>query len=592
MSAEESQSQESNEDKKSKKKKSKNKNKKNPKKKKKRRVSSEEDNSNEEENENEDEEEDSSGNSDSKKFKKKSKNSNIKFIDIKEESIKKTKDEYIAQIEQLENELQLEQKISLSLDNKNEVNDEFVNLQKNLEEKSNKLEQLIKTNKRQEDALCNLKKQIPTDDDIRLRSKKALNKEMRLITSNSYKNSLNRNNNLFFINQRKSLDESKLEAINIVIKIKEKAINNAIIKMNILKKENESLKKELYKNDDYENNIGLEDNSNENKKRLEQLKDEIKILTNQLEKHKKCLNERNSLEKENTQLKKYLHEIKNNIKKVKSEISQKEKDNEVNTNTLPLETNEDNSTNNNNLSQRNNNNNNQKEKPNTKLKLQTHHPIPILNFTKSIEGVKLPLITSPSKSNYSKIEKNILTDDFYNKLKKFYQGNDGEYEILEKKIKEIENSRSYIENKHKSEIKQFDSKILMLDKQFKVLNNEGKENGANIRVLKYKLNIIKNETKNIFNKIQQLKTKIDFITNVSKEKDFEIFGLKSEIDKVKKKCENKVEPDNSDEEEEESNEKSEFESDSVLDSKNIKKKKVPILDLKDIGNSKKKKKKH
>ena len=591
MSAEESQSQESNDDKKSKKKKSKKNNKKNPNKKKKRRVSSEEDNSNEEENENEEEEEDSSGNSDSKKTKKNAKNSNIKLVELKEDSVKKTKDEYIAQIEQLENELQLEQKISLTLDNKNEVNYEFVNLQKNLEEKSNKLEQLIKTNKRQEEALCNLKKQIPTDDDLKTRNKKGLNKEMRLMTSNSYKNTFNRNNNLFFINQKKSFDESKFEAINIVIKIKEKAINNAIIKMNILKKENESLKKELYKNDDYSNNLGLEDNSNENKKRLEQLKDEIKILTNQLDQHKKCLNERNALEKENNQLKKHLQEIKNNIKQIKSDISQKEKDNEVNNNTIPLETNEDNSTMNNNLSPRNNNNNNQKEKPVTKLKLQAHRPIPILNFSKSIEGVKLPLITSPSNSNFSKIEKNILTDDFYNKLKKFYQENEGEYEVLIKKIKEIENSRSYIENKHKSEIKQFDSKIIMLDKQFKILNSEGKENGSNIRVLKYKLNIIKNETKNIFNKIQQLKSKIDFLTNVAKDKDFEIFGLKEQIEKLKKKCEKKVKPDDSDEEEEESEENSDFESDNVLDSKTIKKKKVPILNLKESSKKKKKKKK-
>ena len=463
----------------------------------------------------------------------------------------------------------------------------MVNLQKNLEEKSNKLEKLIKTNKRQEEALCNLRKQIPTDDDLKIRNKK--NKEMRLMTSNSYKNTFNRNNNLFFINQKKSFDESKLEAINIVIKIKEKAINNAIIKMNILKKENESLKKELYKNDDYSNNLGLEDNSNENKKRLEQLKDEIKILSNQLEQHKKCLNERNALEKENNKLKKNLQEIKNNIKQIKSEISQKEKDNEVNNNTIPLETNEDNSTMNNNLSPRNNNN--QKEKPVTKLKLQAHRPIPILNFSKSIEGVKLPLITSPSNTNFTKIEKNILTDDFFNKLKKFYQDNEGEYETLIRKIKEIENSRSYIENKHKSEIKQFDSKIIMLDKQFKILNSEGKENGSNIRVMKYKLNIIKNETKNIFNKIQQLKSKIDFLTNITKDKDFEIFGLKEQIEKLKKKCEKKVEPEESDEEEEESEVNSDFESDSVLDSKTINKKKVPILNLNGSNKKKKKKKK-
>ena len=55
---------------------------------------------------------------------------------VEEETIKKTKDEYIAQIEQLENELQLEQKISLSLETKNENQDELIYLQKNLEEKN------------------------------------------------------------------------------------------------------------------------------------------------------------------------------------------------------------------------------------------------------------------------------------------------------------------------------------------------------------------------------------------------------------------------------------------------------------------------
>ena len=243
---------------------------------------------------------------------------------VEEETIKKTKDEYIAQIEQLENELQLEQKISLSLETKNENQDELIYLQKNLEEKKSKLNQLMRTNKRQDEALINLKKQISIDDN-KTKSRNNINKELRLITSNSYKNAFQRNNNLFHINTKKSLDESKYEAINIVIKIKEKAINNALMKMNILKKENEILRKELYKNNDYSENLGLEDNSNENRKRLEQLKDEIRILNNQLEQHKKCLKKRNSLEKENLQLKNRLQEIKKNIKQIKLEMNQKMK---------------------------------------------------------------------------------------------------------------------------------------------------------------------------------------------------------------------------------------------------------------------------
>ena len=106
---------------------------------------------------------------------------------------------------------------------------------------------LIKTNKRQEEALLSLKKQI-IEDNNNTKSRNRFNKNnkflisQKLVNSNSYKNTFNRNNNLIFVNNtsntKKSLDDSKLEAINIVIKIKEKAINNAIAKMNLLKKEN------------------------------------------------------------------------------------------------------------------------------------------------------------------------------------------------------------------------------------------------------------------------------------------------------------------------------------------------------------------
>ena len=55
----------------------------------------------------------------------------------------------------------------------------------------------------------------------------------------------------------------------------------------------------------------MEDFSNENKKKIEKLNFEIKILNNQLEEHKKCLNERELLNREYSELKKNLQEIKN-----------------------------------------------------------------------------------------------------------------------------------------------------------------------------------------------------------------------------------------------------------------------------------------
>ena len=586
MSADESQSQDSNEDNNSKSKKNLKKNKKRNNK-----YSSEDYNSNSEDNENEEEEEDSNDINDDKKSKKSKRKFRIKLTKVEEEPPQKTKDDYIAQIEQLENELQLEQKISSTLDAKNESNDELINLQKNLEEKNNKLNLLIKTNKRQEEALLSLKKQI-IEDNNNTKSRNRFNKNnkflisQKLVNSNSYKNTFNRNNNLIFINNtsntKKSLDDSKLEAINIVIKIKEKAINNAIAKMNLLKKENENLRKELYKNDDYSNNLGLENNTNENKIKLDKLKDEIIILNGQLEEHKKCISERNLLEKENIKLKKTFQEIKKNIKKIKLDF--KEKESELNNNkTVPIDSVEDNITNNINLSPRNN------TKTIINSKIQNHRFIPPLNFSEG--GVRLPIITTPNKTTTAKNDKNFLDENFYHKLKKYFDDNEVEYEILIKKIKEIENSRSYIENKHKNEIKQFDSKILILDKQFKILNNEGKETGSNIRVLKYKLNIIRNETKNIYNKMQQLNTKMEYLNNIKKDKDYEIFELKSEINKIRNKCEKKKKEETIDSDEDESryDDGTINESESVLS--NGKNKKEPILNLKESNYKKKNKKK-
>ena len=327
------------------------------------------------------------------------------------------------------------------------------------------------------------------------------------------------------MSQNKNNDESKKEAINIVIKIKEKEINEAINKMNYYKKENELLKRELYKNDDYTNKLELEDYSNENKKKIEMLSDEIRILNNQLEAHKKCLHERNLLNKEYIELKKNLQDIKKNIKNVKNLIKEKELDKN---NIGIIETLEDNMTNNN-LSPRANQT---KIIKNTFLYPTSRNKIPYLNLSKSYKNTILPTILSPT---YYKYDKNILSKEFYTKLKKHYEGRENEYDALLEKITETENSRNFIENKHKNEIKQFNTQICTLDEQFKILNNDSKGTGSNIRVLKYKLNTTKNEAKHLLAQIQKLKVKLDFAINISKERDHKIHLLKGQINTLKTK---------------------------------------------------------
>ena len=380
-----------------------------------------------EEDEDEEEEEEESGEDDDsypkkkkkekkKKKKKKKKHKKKEKTEEKESEEKieiieqKTRDDYLAQIEQLENELKLEKKISESLEDDNQNSEEILKLQNNLIEKDDKLNQLMMTNQRQEEALSVLRRQL---DKIQNKYK---NKNKILLTTNfSNPNIFNGNNKKIFqskrlmLGQRKNSDESKNEAINIIMKIKEKAINVAINRMNVIKKENEILKKELYKNDDYTNKLGLEDFSNENKKKIEKLNFEIKILNNQLEEHKKCLNERETLKREYSELKKNLQEIKHNIKNVKNSIREKEIDlNRINNS----ETIDDSISNNNNISHRSN-----VGKIMTSPFLQrTSRNINQFNISKSYKNTILPIISQ----NSSKFEKNILSKEFYSKQKKNY----------------------------------------------------------------------------------------------------------------------------------------------------------------------------
>ena len=206
-----------------------------------------------------------------KKHKKKEKDkTEEKESEEKPEIIEqKTRDDYLAQIEQLENELILERKISESLEDDNRNSEEILKLQNNLIDKDDKLNQLMMTNQRQEEALSVLRRQLD-----KIQNKYKTKNRILLTTNFSNPNIFNGNKKIFqskrlILGERKNSDESKNEAINIIIKIKEKAINAAINRMNVIKKENEILKKELYKNDDYTNKLGLEDFSNENKKKIE-----------------------------------------------------------------------------------------------------------------------------------------------------------------------------------------------------------------------------------------------------------------------------------------------------------------------------------
>ena len=82
-------------------------------------------------------------------------------------------------------------------------------------------------------------------------------------------------------------------------------------------------------------------------------------------------------------------------------------------------------------------------------------------------------------------------------------------------------------------MKQFNSQIVSLDEEFKLLNCNSKGSNCNIRVLKYKLNTIKGDNKIQIKKLNELKKELKAKINISKEKDYEISLLIGQINSLR-----------------------------------------------------------
>ena len=498
----------------------------------------EEENEQEEEEENEEIEEDTNNNNN--KNKKKDNNKSIKNsenekedesehtekqndikINIKKNNknilknnINKKELEYIAQIEELENEIKLEKNINKKL--KNIFNpDDITQLKNDLDQKNTLLEKLIATHKKQKYALNILTKQLDKENKKRMKIKSP---------------EIKRNNNDEDSDRSEKI-LSKKEAIDIVLKVKDKELSNATIKMNLLKSENDGLKKILYENEDYNNNINMEDKVKEMNDKIEKFNIEKSLLLKQLKLHKKCIEEQKEYNEEYENLKEELKQTKKNIQTIRSQtlklINNNEKKNaSLNNNKLYLG-----------LQSLDNINNNRYNygtisTPNIHNKIKIKNQKKEINnkIIKNTKGIVLPLIYSSQNLNQ---DDSILTDTFTKKIKEYLDNDEDEYTTLITKITNIENSRKLIENKHKSELKQFNTQIDTLKEQFQLLNCDSKGSTCNIRVLKYKLNTIKGDNRQYTKKINELKKELNEKINLSKEKDYEISLLIGQINSLK-----------------------------------------------------------
>ena len=410
------------------------------------------------------------------------------------ENTPKNKAEYMAHIEQLENELKLEQNINKQIEDKLSAN-EITKLKSELNQKTDLLEKLITTNSKQNSALSILSRKLNEENRKRLKLKSQDKPE-----SSSREES-----------ERSNI--SKTQAVSIVLKVKEKELHNALNKMNTLKSQNEALKKMLYENVYYKNNV--EDKSKEINDKIQEYTTEKNVLLKQLKAHKECLDERKKYNDQYNSLKEELKQIKKNINNIRNDTQNLMKEKYMINLTVS----------NNIKSPRNND-----KKLSSSLSVKKTKTI-----NKNKKGIVLPLISSQtiSQSQSQNQNESIITDEFKKKVKEYLNNDEDECMALIEKISSIEKSRKMIENKHKNELKQFNTQIKSLDEQFKLLNSNSKGSNSNIRVLKYQLNTLKGNNRLDAKKLNELKKELQSKIDISKGKDYEISLLIGKINSLK-----------------------------------------------------------
>ena len=425
-------------------------------------------------------------------------------------------DKYIAMIEGLEDELYIEQYITKSLKKDADFIEEVNKLKTELLNKTDKLEQLKTINKKQENTLIEFRN--------KLKKEKTMNNKV----------IINKENNTKITHNIKEV--SKNEAIYNAIKSKDSMLTNVLNKMNLLKKENEDLKKKIYLiennfNSNHNNNQNYEDSTQKNLEKIKFLQTEKRLIEKQLLEHNKCIEEQNLINKEYNNLKNELKLLKINNQDIKSKIKEFEKKisnieiNDINTINIM---------NNNNISNlmiKKKNNVSNRRTPSirnttfskTLPKVQNKNLLPIISIQ--------PLV--PNVSNYSNnnlSNKSILSEDFLKKVKNYFSDNEIDYFNFIEKINCIENNISYDTNLTK--LKKYNTQIGILDK-VNLSNLEGKDNEGGIKVMNYKLNVLKDENIQQNKKIEELNKHLDNIKNIEKEKDNEINALLNKINTMK-----------------------------------------------------------
>ena len=422
------------------------------------------------------EEEEDDDNSKKEKLENSNENNNDKQ---QENIIPKTHSYYQSLMSELKNEISILKKNNNNT-KKTPIEENYENLQDELNKKKTLLEKLKSTNKKQKISYDILSKRLEEEN---IRENKIKEKKM---------------NNLELTQQKDSIT-SEID----------KKLDKATKTMKGLRMENQELIKLFYENKDYNKNINLEEKNKEIKEQLQQKNNEKNLLIKQLEQHSSCKEEQKNLEQELNTLKTQYKKITKNIHEIKEKIENSFfGNNKINKSYLTIVSKKlitlNKSTPNIYLNQNKKNNNN-------------------------YNTLSLPLISS--KKNQK--EKTILSTEFCNKIKEEFKEDENQYNSLIEKIKIIEKNWYKTEKKNKNEINEQSWKVNSLDEKYKIMKIDIKNSNFNTKMLKIKLLDLSKINKQTHHRFKEVEKELQKVKDIMKNKNAEISKILEQINNIR-----------------------------------------------------------
>lgn len=349
-------------------------------------------------------------------------------------------------------------------------------------------------------------------------------------------------------NLKKKVEQVKEpNPLEIAMKVKEKELKNSLSLIEILKKDNEALSKNLESYSDYKSILETLDKLKLKEKENQDLQIEIRTLNKTVEDHKKCnqnrsqfevemRNLKDDLKKTQEKLKEYMtkfkdEELRHNktretyllVKKdldvLKSSVTNRPGINNEAKFNKALELNHDGNINSLLKSvEVKNRNASSMEKINEKKKIKiVNQDNSVVNT--SITKVKEEKLTLFTQEDRAKLEK-VLSED--------------ELDKLERKFESIVGSRASLENKNKSDLKIINKKLTEQEEQNQYLSIQYKESEQRSKILQFQINEYKNEQKIYQRKLNEVQGYNENFLKVIKEKDQENNILINQLNSVKK----------------------------------------------------------